>query len=132
MFSCKQHCKIVPQYCNLRFMWAISNRCEQIASQDSQKMCKQSLWLDYKERGKHLSSCSDYLNGFLFANVVQSETLFTNRLWISTCNLFASVANCLEQSAYQNGNIAGQYCIVPCKRTSGLTVIQFNIIVRLQ
>jgi hypothetical protein len=33
-----------------------------------------------------------------------------------------SVANCSEQSAYQNCNIVGQYCNVARKRTSGLTV----------
>jgi hypothetical protein len=40
-----------------------------------------------------------------------------------TCNLFASVAICSEQSAHQNCNITGQYCNVARKRTSGLTVI---------
>jgi hypothetical protein len=46
--------------------------------------------------------------------IVQLEALFTNLLWISNCNLFASVANCSERSAYQNCNIVGlailQYC----------------------
>jgi hypothetical protein len=54
--------------------------------------------------------------------IVQSEALITNLLWISTCNLFASVANCSEQSGYQNCNIVGQYCNVARKRTFGLTV----------
>jgi hypothetical protein len=45
------------------------SRREQIASWNSQKICKQSLWLDYKKKGSKLqSSCSDYLIGFLFAN----------------------------------------------------------------
>jgi hypothetical protein len=50
MFSCEQHCNIVPQYCphNIailmgRLLWAICNRREQIASLNSQKICKQSL-----------------------------------------------------------------------------------------
>jgi hypothetical protein len=34
-----------------RLLWAIWNRREQIASWNSQKICKQSLWLDYKKEG---------------------------------------------------------------------------------
>ena len=32
-----------------RLLWAICNRREQIASWKSQKICKQSFWLDYKK-----------------------------------------------------------------------------------
>ena len=42
--------------------------------------------------------------------MVQAQTLFTKLLWILTCNLFASLANCSGQSTYQNCNIVGQYC----------------------
>jgi hypothetical protein len=102
--------------------WAICNRREQIASWNySQKICKQSLWLDYKKEGSQSNSLSNWIGASLFL-IVQSEALFTNLLWISTCNLFASVANCSEKSAYQNCNIVGQYCNVAGKRTSGWTV----------
>ena len=41
---------------------------------------------------------------------------------LRACSQAMSVANCSEQSAYQNCNIVGQYCNVARKRTSGLTV----------
>jgi hypothetical protein len=105
-----------------RLLWAICNRLEQIASWNSQTICKQSLWLDYKKKGSTNPDAQTIWLASLFL-IVQSEALFTNLLWISTCNLFASVANCSEQSAYQNCNIAGQYCNVARKITSGLTVM---------
>jgi hypothetical protein len=104
-----------------RLLWAICNRREQIASWNSQKICKQSLWLDYKKEGSTNPVAQTIWLASLFL-IVQSEALFTNLLWISTCNLFVSVANCSEQSAYQHCNIVGQYCNIARKRTSGLTV----------
>jgi hypothetical protein len=105
-----------------RLLWAICNRREQIASWNSQKICNQSLWLDYKKGGSTNPVAQTIWLASLFL-IVQSEALFTNILWISTCNLFTSVAICSEQSAYQNCNIVGQYCNVACKRTSALTVM---------
>jgi hypothetical protein len=90
-----------------------------------QKICKQSLWLDYKKEGSTNPVAQTISLASLFL-IIQTEACWlfcTNRLWISTCNFFASVANRSEQSAYQNCNIVGQYCNVARKRTSGLTVI---------
>ncbi|MCV6577092.1 MAG: hypothetical protein OIF58_15305 [Cohaesibacter sp.] len=41
-------------------------------------------------------------------------------------NLHEPVANCSEQTANQNTNIAAEVCKVAQKRTSGLTVMQAN------
>jgi hypothetical protein len=108
-----------------RLLWAICNRRVQIASWNSQKICKQSLWLDYKKEGSTNPVAQTIPLASLFL-IIQTEACWlfcTNHLWISTCNFFASVANRSEQCAYQNCNIVGQYCNVACKRTSGLTVI---------
>jgi hypothetical protein len=77
--------------------------------------------LDYNKERSQWNSLSNCIGASVFL-IVQSEALFTNLLWISTCNMFASVANCSEQSDYQNCNIVGQYCNVARKRTSGLAV----------
>ena len=106
MFSCKQHCNIAILIG--RSLWAICKRREQIASWNSQKICKQSLWLDYKKEGSQSNSLSNWIGASLFL-IVQSQALFTNLLWISTCNLFVLLANCSEQSPYQNRNIVRQY-----------------------
>jgi hypothetical protein len=120
------------QYCSTVLQFWLTDCSEQIATDanklqggNSQKICKQNLWLDYKKEGSQSNSVSNRIGASPFL-IVQSdlETLFTNLLWISTCNLFASVANCSEQSAYQNCNIVGQNCNVARKRTSGLTVTQ--------
>jgi hypothetical protein len=132
MFSCEQHCNIVPQYCNFDRQIALSNL------QPTRTNCKlkftilrfvnkDSDWtIRKREAPIQLPRLFDWRSLFL---IVQSEALFTNLLWISTCNLFVSVANCSEQSAYQHCNIVGQYCNIVgqyCniarKRTSGLTV----------
>jgi hypothetical protein len=104
-----------------RLLRANCNWCEKIACWKFTKICKQSLWLDYKKEGSQSNNLSNWIGASLFL-LVQPDALFTNLLWISTCDLFASVANCSEQSAYQNCNIVGQYCNVACKKTSGLTV----------
>jgi hypothetical protein len=51
-----------------------------------QKICKQSLWLDYKKEGSQSNSLSNWIGASTFL-IVQSKALFTNLLWISTCYL---------------------------------------------
>ena len=41
--------------------------------------------------------------------------------------LYEPVANCSEQTANQNTNIAAEVCKVARKRTSGLTVIEISL-----
>jgi hypothetical protein len=84
-----------------RLLWAICNRHEQIASWNSQKFCKQSLWLDYKKRGSTNPVAPTIWLASLFL-IVQSEALFTNLLWISNlqfvhvgCNLLRAI--CLSK-----------------------------------
>jgi hypothetical protein len=121
MFSCEQHCSIVPQYCSFDRQIALSN-LEPTRTNCKLKFTKDlwtKPWLDYKKEGSTNPVAQTIWLASLFL-IVQSEAL-----WISTCNLFASVANCSEQSAYENCNIVGQYCNVARKRTSGLTVSPF-------
>jgi hypothetical protein len=123
MFSCEQHCNIVPQYWDFDRQIVLSNlqATQTKCKLKFKKIFKQSLWLDYKKVGSaNRVAQIIWLASFLL--IFQSEALFTNILWIWTCNLFASVANCSEQSAYQNCNIVGRYCNVARKKTSGLTV----------
>jgi hypothetical protein len=97
MFSFKQHCNIVPRYCNFdsQIALAICNWREQMASWNPQNICKQSPWLDYKkEESTNPVAQTIWLAFPLSYGIVQSEALFTNLLWSSTCNLFALVANC--------------------------------------
>jgi hypothetical protein len=93
--AARQHCNIVTQYCNIDRLIALANcnRHKQIASWNSQKICKQSLWLDYKKEGSTNPIAQTVWLASLFFKI-QSEALFTNLLWISTCNLFVSVAIC--------------------------------------
>ena len=108
-----------------RSLWAICNRREQIASWNSQKICKQSLWLDYKKEGSTNPVAQAIWLASLFL-IIQSEALSQIFCEFPTCNLFALVAICSEQSAYQNCNIVRLYCNVARKRTSGLTVRYSN------
>jgi hypothetical protein len=87
-----------------RLLWAICNRREQIASWNSQKICKQSLWLDYKKGGSTNPVAHTIWLAFLFL-IIQSEALFTNLLWISNlqfvrvgCNLLRAI--CLSKLQY--------------------------------
>jgi hypothetical protein len=121
-----QKCPTILQFWYADCSEQIATDANKLQVWNSQKICKQSLWLDYRKVGSQSNSLSNWIGASLFL-IVQSEALFTNRLWISTCNLFASVANCSEQSAYQNCNIVGQYCNVARKRTSGLTVNNISI-----
>jgi hypothetical protein len=87
-----------------RLLWAICNRREQIASWNSQKICKQSLWLDYKKKGSTNPVAQTIGLASLFL-IIQSETLFTNLLWISNlqfvpvgCKLLRAI--CLSKLQY--------------------------------
>jgi hypothetical protein len=87
-----------------RLLWAICNRREQIASWNSQKICKQSVWLDYKKEGSTNPVAQTILLASLFL-IIQSEALFTNLLWISNlqsvhvgCNLLRAI--CLSKLQY--------------------------------
>jgi hypothetical protein len=82
---------------------------------------KLSDWTISKKEGYQIVWATGLIGASLFL-IAQSQALFTNLLWISTCNLFASLANCSEQSPYQYCNIVRQYCNVASKRTSRLTV----------
>ena len=106
-----------------RFLWAIWNRREQIASWNSQKICKQSLRLDYKNQRSTNPVAQTIWLASLFL-IVQLEALFTNLLWISICSRRLQIAqsNLPIKIAILWDNIAGQYCNVARKRTSGLTV----------
>jgi hypothetical protein len=78
-------------------------------------------WENYRKETP--TSCPEYLIGFLLANSLIRGFVyksFVNFNW--QFNLFASLENCSEQSAYQNCNILGQYCNVARTRTSILTV----------
>ena len=101
MFSCKQHCNIVSQYCNIdigRLLWAICKRDEQIASWYSQKICKQSLWLDYKKKGStNPVAQTIWLASFLL--MVQSQSFvyksFVNynlQFVLITCKLLRAIS----------------------------------------
>ena len=65
-----------------RLLWEICNRHEQIASWNSQKICKQSLWLDYKKEESTNPVVQTIWLVSLFL-LIKSEALFTNLLWIS-------------------------------------------------
>jgi hypothetical protein len=97
--GCSLASNIVSQYCNFDRQIALSNL------QPTRTNCKLKFTNDlYKKEGSTNPVAQTIWLTSLFL-VIQSEVLFTNLLWISTCNLFVSVANCSEQSACQNCNI---------------------------
>ena len=49
--------------------------------------------------------------------------MYASKFATFASKLFKPVANCSEQTANQNTNIAAEVCKVVRKRTSGLTVI---------
>jgi hypothetical protein len=82
-----------------RLLRAICNRHEQISTCNSQKFCKQSLWLDYKKGGSTNPVAQTIWLASLF-HIIQSEALFTNLLWISNlqfvrvgCKLLRAIYN---------------------------------------
>ena len=81
VFRYGQHCNIVTQYCNIDRLIALANcnRHEQIESWNSQTICKQSLWLDYKKEGSTNPVAQTIWLASLFL-IIQSEALFTNLL----------------------------------------------------
>jgi hypothetical protein len=100
MFSCEQHCNIVPQYCNFDRQIALSNlqptrtNCK---LKFTNVICKQSLWLDYKKEGSTNPVAQTIWLASHFL-VIQSEALFANLLWISNlqfvrvgCNLLRAI-----------------------------------------
>jgi hypothetical protein len=125
MFSCEQHCNIVPQYCNFDRQIAPSHLqpTRTNASWNSQKFCKQSLWLDYKEGGSTnpvaqtiwLAFPLSYnpIRGFVYKSFVNFQlAICSRRLQFAESNLPIKIAIL----------IVGQYCNVARKRTSGFTV----------
>jgi hypothetical protein len=87
-----------------RFLRAIFNQHEQIASWNSQKFCKQSLWLDYK-KGRSTNTVAQTIWLASLFLIIQSEALFTNLLWISNlqsvhvgCNFLRAI--CLSKLQY--------------------------------
>ena len=87
-----------------RLIWANCNRREQIASWNSQKICKQSLWLDYKKEGStNPVAQTIWLASFLL--IVQSES-FVHKSFVNFNLQFVRVgckllwAICLSKLQY--------------------------------
>ena len=114
VFRYGQHCNIVTQYCNIDRLIALANcnRHEQIESWNSQTICKQSLWLDYKKEGSTNPVAQTIWLASLFL-IIQSEALFTNLLWISTCNLFVSVAICWSNQPFNIAILRDNIAMLP-------------------
>jgi hypothetical protein len=70
---------------------------------------KVSDWLLVANKNQFI--CSEYLIGSSLLLVANQRLCLQIWLWISTCNLITSVANCSEQSRNQNCNIPNNIVI---------------------
>ena len=107
MFSCEQHCNIVPQYCNFDRQIVLSDlqptrtSCK-LVEIHKRFVKKASDWTTRKR--KHQSSCSDYLirfplsynpiRGFVYKSFVNFNLQFVRR----GCKLFRAI--CLSKLQY--------------------------------
>jgi hypothetical protein len=78
-----------------RLLRAICNRHEQIASWNSQKFCKQSLWLDYKKGGSTNPVAQTIWLASLFL-IIQSEACLQIFCEFPTCHFFRVGCNLLR------------------------------------
>jgi hypothetical protein len=88
-----------------RLLWATCNRREQIASWNSQKICKQSLWVDYKKDGSTNPVAQTAWLASLFL-IVQSDDLFTKPFM----NFNSAICSRRLQIAQSNLPSKLQYC----------------------
>jgi hypothetical protein len=79
-----------------RLLWAICNRREQIAIWNSQKICKQSLWLDYKKGGSTNPVAQTVIGFPLSYNPVRG---FVYRSYV---NFQLAICSCRLQFAQSN------------------------------